>query len=728
MVIELARESVRAAPRSVRPPQRAGRSPISGRSSHVIAAAAERDGLRRRPGGARRRAPARLPRHRSRLRPDVARAAGCTTSSPVTTRTSPSASGSAAPTAAIPTCGLDWITTPQPVVLERVAGRGRHGGDGFTSVAQLARAFRADRVRRPDATGCACTSSAGSPSCRARTGADVRAGARHRPGGRARPRRCCARTAGSSPTRARSRGDPDAYRRLRRSFAGRVHGREEHVRRARAAAGSATAASATSPAAGRCSRRTPVLASSIPTGDGLLAFTTLDEAVAGGRGDRGRLRAPRARGARARRGVLRLRPRCSRPALLGGTAVIDVERDDAYGSTGAAATTRGPGWINSDIKDGPGIDLSCDIRHGLPLADDSIDYAVSIHALPEIPYDDWCRRWRSCAACSSPGGVLRLALPDLDKGVARLPARGPRLLPRPGRGRRQASAASSSRRSSGTATRARSSPATSSRSCCRRPASAHRARVRFPADGQRVPRDRRARQPRAREPLRRGVPRRRTSLSPVRPREQAIQRRRGMGSPELGPGCRARGLRLLRRADRRGAVDRNALAGVSASSADSRSTAPAPRRRLRRGVRGSAEALAQALEAADTARQHQRQRPRPAVLSRRFRTAYLDIDPGYTQFWHASGLDRLPPHDVYFTIAENIGRQRCSLPTGGIEWRTTPAAGRPRRVAHFGGRRSAALYDRRDLAQPVRTPSVRRPDLWRQARRVPEGAAFAAPR
>ena len=33
-----------------------------------------------------------------------------------------------------------------------------------------------------------------------------------------------------------------------------------------------------------------------------------------------------------------------------------------------------PGWINSDIKNVPGADFSCDIRDGLPLADDSLDW------------------------------------------------------------------------------------------------------------------------------------------------------------------------------------------------------------------------------------------------------------------------------------------------------------------------------------------------------------------
>jgi hypothetical protein len=60
--------------------------------------------------------------------------------------------------------------------------------------------------------------------------------------------------------------------------------------------------------------------------------------------------------------------------------------------------------------------------------------------------------------------------------------------------------------------------------------------------------------------------------------------------------------------------------------------------------------------------------------------AYLDLDPGYTQFWHASGNPgpRLEEHDLYFTVGQNIGRPECSIPTSGIDWRTT----RPLFVRH----------------------------------------------
>lgn len=49
---------------------------------------------------------------------------------------------------------------------------------------------------------------------------------------------------------------------------------------------------------------------------------------------------------------------------------------------------------------------------------------------------------------------------------------------------------------------------------------------------------------------------------------------------------------------------------------------------------------------------------------------YVDIDPGFTQIWHAQGIPggRILEHDHYFTIAENINQPGCSIPTGGLAW------------------------------------------------------------
>jgi hypothetical protein len=54
-------------------------------------------------------------------------------------------------------------------------------------------------------------------------------------------------------------------------------------------------------------------------------------------------------------------------------------------------------------------------------------------------------------------------------------------------------------------------------------------------------------------------------------------------------------------------------------------------------------------------------------------TAFVDVDPGLTQLWLASGAPspRIEGHDLHFTIGENVGTPACPLPTGGVEWRHT---------------------------------------------------------
>jgi hypothetical protein len=58
------------------------------------------------------------------------------------------------------------------------------------------------------------------------------------------------------------------------------------------------------------------------------------------------------------------------------------------------------------------------------------------------------------------------------------------------------------------------------------------------------------------------------------------------------------------------------------------------------------------------------------VLRRPRQRVYVDLDPGFTQFWHAAGTPgfSLAHHDHYVTVAANIGTTDCPIPTGGLRW------------------------------------------------------------
>lgn len=50
--------------------------------------------------------------------------------------------------------------------------------------------------------------------------------------------------------------------------------------------------------------------------------------------------------------------------------------------------------------------------------------------------------------------------------------------------------------------------------------------------------------------------------------------------------------------------------------------------------------------------------------------AFVDLDPGYTQIWHARGHDvGLAGHDHYFSVGTNVGTPSWTLPSGEIDWR-----------------------------------------------------------
>ncbi len=75
------------------------------------------------------------------------------------------------------------------------------------------------------------------------------------------------------------------------------------------------------------------------------------------------------------------------------------------------------GWLNADIHKGPGIDVVGDIRTGLNLDTDSIEYIVAMHMLQDLRYPDIPVALRELKRVLMPRGVLRLGLPDLEKAI-----------------------------------------------------------------------------------------------------------------------------------------------------------------------------------------------------------------------------------------------------------------------------------------------------------------------
>jgi hypothetical protein len=61
-----------------------------------------------------------------------------------------------------------------------------------------------------------------------------------------------------------------------------------------------------------------------------------------------------------------------------------------------------------------------------------------------------------------------------------------------------------------------------------------------------------------------------------------------------------------------------------------------------------------------------------SLLERASRRVYVDLDPGYTQHWHAQGnLPHLLNHNSFFTVGLNIGQDSCRIPTSSIDWQPT---------------------------------------------------------
>jgi SAM-dependent methyltransferase len=80
--------------------------------------------------------------------------------------------------------------------------------------------------------------------------------------------------------------------------------------------------------------------------------------------------------------------------------------------------TRAKGWINADRRVDGGADVSGDVCGGLPIASGSIDYAVAMHVLQDLPYLEIVPALIELRRVLRGGGVLRAGVPDLERGIA----------------------------------------------------------------------------------------------------------------------------------------------------------------------------------------------------------------------------------------------------------------------------------------------------------------------
>ena len=61
-----------------------------------------------------------------------------------------------------------------------------------------------------------------------------------------------------------------------------------------------------------------------------------------------------------------------------------------------------------------------------------------------------------------------------------------------------------------------------------------------------------------------------------------------------------------------------------------------------------------------------------ALLEPVRRRVYLDLDPGFNQAWHSTGIDRhFDAHTHFVTVGLAMGRAECRVPTCGRRWITT---------------------------------------------------------
>src|SRR5438105_1702168 len=74
------------------------------------------------------------------------------------------------------------------------------------------------------------------------------------------------------------------------------------------------------------------------------------------------------------------------------------------------------GWLNLDARPVAGA-IRGDVLAGLPFRDASVDCIAAIHVLQDLAYPDIAPALAELRRVLKPRGVLRLAVPDLDRAI-----------------------------------------------------------------------------------------------------------------------------------------------------------------------------------------------------------------------------------------------------------------------------------------------------------------------
>jgi predicted SAM-dependent methyltransferase len=71
------------------------------------------------------------------------------------------------------------------------------------------------------------------------------------------------------------------------------------------------------------------------------------------------------------------------------------------------------GWVNIDIDKAAKPDLRVDLRLGFPATRSSVAFIYSEHVFEHLTLEDGLRLFADCQLALKPGGVMRIAMPDL---------------------------------------------------------------------------------------------------------------------------------------------------------------------------------------------------------------------------------------------------------------------------------------------------------------------------